>query len=362
MSPERNRETGKALAQSIPQTPTPRSSATANGGSKTLSSEQVWNVVLAVLAFVLAVVGVQEVYPLTLNLIIYAISLVLILSAIWRWEKAGAWSAFRRVFVLVISGLGYCWFLSYPILKQYQKEINIKLSFKDSPQMTWWREQVITYDLYRMQTYLSGLGIPVPSSLPPISVGTGALANETGSSTPPNLPVNRGSLMIGSSKLNDRKSMTQEYTSYVVQQQSTNVLGVFPNFVDGIPLLMMGNGLAGYFNASYWKEKPPMFFPSGDILWSVRSSLGEPFADKLAGASLQVLNENPTDIKSSPGDLAIEQARMLMLADSVVESECDKWPQIRDLLIQSGVPKDKIKSQKFVQSSQSSSCVEKWSQ
>jgi hypothetical protein len=299
-------------------------------------------------------------FPFSLNLVIYAISMGALLVALYRHGKHMHWSGLKQRVSLLITGVVWGILLFFPISRQYQKEINITLSFKDSPYMTWWREQIITYDLSRMQKYLANNGVPVPSVLPPITVGTGKFANQVGSSTPPNLPINRGALEIGVAKLGDRQSVTFEYLSYVMQPESVRAFSAAHSMQDIGLFIMFSDGLVDYFNSSYWNQRssPPGLYPPGEALWSIRAALGQTFADKLAAASVEVLATDSADIKGA--EINIEQARILMLADSLVESECDNWPKIRDILIGLGIPKNRIASQKFEVNAASAPCIEKW--
>jgi hypothetical protein len=331
--------------------------------AKQLSSAQVGSIFLTVFGVVLAVVGVQEMFPLTINLAVYLASTAILFWGGWRWEKAAEWSKTRRLITLVPVFLLWIFFLSYPISRQYAKEVNIDLSFKDSPEMTWWREQVITWDLSRMQKYLSGLGLKVPSALPPISVVTGRFSNVIGSTTPPDLPVKRGSLFIGASLLNDRSSATAEYVRYVLDENDEMAIyRAFPDIKSASSLNMMMFELPGYFNGSYWNRKPKVAIFAG-VLWAIRSRFGQAFADKLAAEIVQELAEDPADIYAD--NPIVAEIRSLMLADANVESECDSWPQIQDILINSGIKgasKETIASQKFPNLPEPIVCTEKWVQ
>jgi len=327
--------------------------------SKRSKTTEIQAFILAVVGIALTITGYEGVIPSTVNVLACLVALAAILWAIGRWESAASWGTAKKVSVQILVTVLYCSFMKYPLLNQYNKELNINVSFKDSPEMSWGRKQIIIYDLSGIQRYLSSLGIPVPKEFPPITTDTRSPANQSGWNTRPGLPLDRGSMSIAAADLRDRKKTTAEYTSYVFLHDSQKLLSIPPD--QGLaPLLLLSWGFSGYFNASYWNKRDELFVPPGKLLWKLRENLGIPFTDRLAAAAFRTLADDPSEIQGE--NIDIRTVRALMLGDSIVESECDRWPSIRDVLVKNGIPKDAITTQTFTQSSEPTACTQKWAQ
>ena len=102
-----------------------------------LSTQSVVAIFSFIVALVMSWMGIEEVFPLPFSILVYFIALAAFLFSGWRWETVLKWSKALKVGVSLAIVIGYCTVLAYPVLRQYQHEVNIKLTFKQSPQLSW---------------------------------------------------------------------------------------------------------------------------------------------------------------------------------------------------------------------------------
>jgi hypothetical protein len=227
------------------------------------------------------------------------------------------------------------------------------INFKASMEFTWWRKQMIVHDISNMQQYLSSLGLPKPSYVPPLSFEDDF---ECGASTPSAVPKYRHEIILGKKTLWDRHAVTSCYADFVVGQTLLST--------GRVPILryMWSTILfPRYFSASFWNKKPsgyPLLF------WDMRDRLGKDTADKLAASTLLVIadNANPSVVATPAGEhwdsYLGEQIR---IADSTIDSGCSNWPAIEEVLIKdTGLKVDELKNHDFSHYYGSNACLERW--
>lgn len=313
---------------------------------------------LSILGIVFAVVGLVDIYPLWLNSIFYLLGLLAILWSVSRWERVGDWGIGKKGPILLVVVVVYVLLLSRPVYKQYEKETNINVTFKDSPAFTFGRRQIIRRDLTNVSQYLKDLGVPLPGSLPPLTVHSRS-GGGCGETATPNLPLYRAELILSESGVKDREVVTSCYINYVVMNLS---LAHLSNGND-IPFVMMvAMGLADYLNTSFWDSKP--FGLYSVELWEIRKRLGKGFADRLAGTMLQILSDNPSDART--GTVALDFVILVGLGESVIDGECSHWPTIRqaigNLQTTQGGPLmvDEFRKRDLSNTHVSSACMDIW--
>ncbi len=281
----------------------------------------------------LALVGTLDIFPIYVNLVVYAASLISILFGFWKWEWIAHWGKLQKTVTLFIVSLASAWVLSYPVREQYEREIMTNLEFKESSELSFWRQQIIRYDLGGFRAYLTSLGIAVPSDLPPFSISGQGIV---GTHTPPEMPIYRGDLTIGKQQLGDRTAPTMVYGSFVIEklfehsQIARGGPSWFHHFLFGTQIEMATNL---YFNWSYWgKRSPAIPNPETGILWEVRQQLGQEYTDKLIASLLLVTADTPDEGIATVGEnFSVEFKRKLAIADSLVESDKANWPVIQKL-------------------------------
>ena len=342
----------------------PTSSQTAKTVKEELTKRPILSRVLEVLGVALAVAGCAEVFPLAVSLLLYGLALTVLSAGIWEdtkglkkkhkiWSRAGLFGIYGFV-------------IFFPLQNQYDKEINLRLDFKESPYFSWWRRQVITHDIAKFKKYLTDLRISVPREIPPLGIETGQNSGGFGLLTPPNLPLYRSTLTIGESHVSDRPAATGTYSGYVVERLQfksfSNVPWPIPKerLPEYMNSLLIGRGFTDYFNSSFWNENR-IEFPSlpANLFWKLRANLGAPFADKLAASTLKTMVDEPNEVRDK--DIDVYLIRALMIGDSIVDNGCGKWSQISNILVSSGISREQITSQRLTQSAVSSACTEAWS-
>ena len=260
-------------------------------GPKGMNTDRVLTVVIGIYGLVLVFV-LSDSFPLIFKLAISVIGLSVLLLVLWKWERVISRQRLRWA-VGVGAVIVYCTSLTFPITKQYQRETDINVTFKESPAFTWWRRQLIKHDPARFRDFLKELDIQVPDSLPPFGVSTGRLAQGTNIATPPNLSLNRSELSIGESVVKDRVTVTGVYAGYVVARNLQNANADIPQPItpnqnriyEWSSTLMVGIGFSRYFNYSFWRKAPPdIGFPPLHLFWNLRNPLGAHLSDRLAVA------------------------------------------------------------------------------
>jgi hypothetical protein len=291
---------------------------------------------LGLVGLTFAFLGLTEMYRLWMNCCFLAAGLALILWGLWKWERFEAWRPLKKIICMLRVVSLYCAVVAYPVEQQYEREIAIGMTFKDSPQFTWWRRQVITHDFAKARDYFVAFGIETPKEIPPLGVRSGS----GGSSNPPGLPLYRTVQWIGKDQVKDRRAVTSIYINITVW----DVLAKNSKWVvspeDIARFLVLQMTFSSYFNGSVWDKAPV----PGDFmllsLWKIREQCGAAFTDKLVAYALKSISDNPEEV--SDPDTHIYLARKLKIADSIVESDMSKWPQISNIIRDDGISIDRI--------------------
>jgi hypothetical protein len=325
-------------------------------------SPTIFKVVLElVLGLGLSIAGISEMFPLHISLFLYLGAMVFIVIGLREAIKGlMSFPANLALYAAVIACYGYL--ISFPVVKQYKKEINLSLDFKEPANVSVFRKQLITYDIAKFRDFLSSLQIEVPTEVPPIAISTDVNdAKQTGSSTPPNLHNYRFELMIGRLVVLDRGAVTDTYSRYVFQQKWSKAargIQVPAQFYILVNLV----GIADYFNSSYWNKKSVTTLSLlTNYLWDLREHLGASFTDKLAAATVKTMVDASGEvIDADVTDVTTYSVRSLMIGDLIVEVNCNSWSQIAKVIEADGVPKSMINSQNFPHTSLHVGCSEAW--
>lgn len=299
--------------------------------------------------------AVFEMYPLEINGILCALGLIGISLGVREFTKESKpviIKASWRVGAFLLYGM----LIFFPLRRQYLREINLHLEFKDSPYFCWWRRQLITHDVAKCRDFLGELGIETPGRLPPFSIQSGAGGG--GIATPPKLPIDRSTLTIGESDIRERAVATSTYINYVVELLVSKSLSDSDSVQDIANLGMVREGFASYFNSSFWSTASLINgFPPSNFLWEIRKATDSQFSDKIAAATLKTMVDDPA---VRDRDLNIYILRAFMIGDSVVDNECGRWPQLKKVLTSNGISQDQIRKQDFKQSGVSTACIQAW--
>jgi hypothetical protein len=226
------------------------------------------------------------------------------------------------------------------------------IKFKEAPQFTWWRRQIIIHDMVSAKDYLLKLGIPVPEEVPLIGIDT----------NPKGCPVSIGAgpqvyletMNMGSDRIRDRSAPTCAYFGYVVGSKlglrSPNVSAqdFLPspnlktqNFLNTMNLqfYLLGD-LSFYFNSSFWNVDPDAGPGPGfawvKIFWGIRSLFGKSFTDQLVAYFFKTVIDDPQQGQSENVDFFY--SRRLKTADSIMDNGMSKWPQIVAIINKNGIP------------------------
>lgn len=219
--------------------------------SKTLTTDRVSVIVPGLLSFVLTIVAIQEVYPFWLSVIFYLVALVGITIAVWNWERIATWRWPQKLGGVAGFTLIYLLIVAFPVWNQYQREISIRVSFKDSPSLTWYRKQKIVHDISAFKKFLTDLNINVGSEIPPITTVGGH-----GFHTPADKPIYRGEIMLASDQIKDQMAVTTTYGTYAIDKFfEQSEIARSTNIHDYLFAVQEGHGLNLYLNWSYWNGK-----------------------------------------------------------------------------------------------------------
>jgi tetratricopeptide (TPR) repeat protein len=205
------------------------------------------------------------------------------------------------------------------------------VTFKDASALSWWRRQVIKYDIANMHSYFAELEIPVPDTIPPVTV------HEEGQAifNPPHLY--RGELKIPRLEIADRRVVTHIYAVYVMNEAFPDLTQPAPFWDDlqkNTPRLALTNffsiELRRYLHASYWNSIDPQSPPGALLLWKIREALGRAFTDRLASKVYQLAADSIMEIFDP--DLNVSFTKALKIADGILEAYQQSWPKIQKIL------------------------------
>ncbi|MFY9947592.1 MAG: hypothetical protein WAK27_02785 [Candidatus Sulfotelmatobacter sp.] len=291
--------------------------------------------VLPILGMVLAFVGTTDMFPIYVNLAVYVTGLFAIEIGVWRWENANRWGRIGRFVTISAVGVLYALLLVQPIEKQYVRENDMKLSFREFSGISWWDQWRITHHFARMRDRFIALGIAVPPETPPIDMKAGTTF-ETRFAV--NLPAYRGYLSANRTDFKNVgvRAFTYEYSVYVV----SSALGIKTGYATDrtVQQNVVSNSFGEYFDRAYWnKSDGPSFGFWTEPLSRIREKLpgrdgvsGKRFTDEIAAAALKSFVDAP-DEGANP-DVNIYFCNHLKIGDDIRDSGNARWPEILAIL------------------------------
>jgi hypothetical protein len=234
-------------------------------------------------------------------------------------------------------------------LKAFESDV---VTFKDSEYLTWWRRHVISYDIFRMQRYLSSLELPVPKAVPPFGVEGDFECGESNLSS----PTFRQQITLGKKSVLDRFTVTSCYTTFAM---GSSIFSIVNSNMPSIPWRYMMSDVyfPRYFAASFWGRRPdgaPLVF------WHVRERLGKRFSDRLfAQALIEISYDSSPDGSATITNWNSYMTEKIRVADYEIDSGCTQWPIIEEILVADLLlDHDKLKNQDFPH--YSNGCLEEW--
>jgi hypothetical protein len=318
-----------------------------------LRTDAVLGLCLAFAAIVLATLTMESGYSFWWKTLFVFAGSASVWFCVWYWEKFTKWSKIGKVFSSFVVSILFLGFMTPPLESQFNREFDVRLSFKDSPSLSPFRRLVIKYDISNFRNYLMSTGLRIPDVvLPPVTV---VKAGEgEGFNIPTGLPLYRGTLTISDKDITNRSETTLVYADYMIgklAEQSqiwrsghTAANQTEPDDASIHNLLFASSiemSLSQYFNAAYWNKNPKgQCGPFCQVFWEIRKQLGPSFADRLAGATVLVSFDSPQEDRD---DAAVVQfCKKLKTADSVIESDKGNWHQIQNILKAGGWDTSKI--------------------
>jgi len=304
------------------------------------------------LAFAALIVGLSfgfiaviDIYPLAVNILVYLFCLTLLLFGGWKWEGTVSWRLWRKLLGCGLVTLVFCIIVSYPVSRQYERETSIKLSFKQSPLLTWWIRQRIIRDVAAFKQYLKALDIVVPEELPPVAVSELAGFEVYFSNDCCRLSASpyRGELSVKPTDIHNRMAATDSFVMYVVLLQFEPFLAKESSEAFSHDARAPVAYAAGeYYNSSFWDTVPtPDKGTWTTVLWEVRDTLGKAYTDRLVASALKVALDSGKSLAYEPnGDLWF--ASVLWTADHFVESDSRNWPGVAAVLARHGKPTHRL--------------------
>jgi hypothetical protein len=182
--------------------------------------------------------------------------------------------------------------------------------FSNSSSFTKDVQQRVQVDLTRFRLYVVSLGVQCPVAVPPISLGSQPLGwdlmignAEYGSNRLPSgarydyriYPDRAPStdfyhrIILTGQGIEDPSEATALYGMYILNQAIDRVGDRGDPFWQA-RAMMIGDG-AVYLSSSFW-DKKMRYSPSVEALWEIRSTLGQPFTDRLLARTVRAFNES----------------------------------------------------------------------
>jgi hypothetical protein len=209
----------------------------------------------------------------------------------------------------------------------------MRLVFQDSPLLTNAIQQQITEDLSAFREYLLGLEIPVPDEFPPIGVSN--VPGSAQSRTWGSLPTYRSGATINQGWVLDRRAITEQYASFVIEEMLRRSTEQHPG-PGGTQDLIAGSALSQYYNWSFWDYKAENTGGHwSSQLWEIRRAMGKQFTDRLVGFTLRSMLDNPEEGADPNFDLYFY--RKIQVADSIIDNNAEKMPEITRTIERSGI-------------------------
>ena len=251
--------------------------------------------------------------------------------SLWKWENNQQWKAIKKLSIMLCCTVAYAIFLGLPVVKQYDMEYNLHLSFKEHPAFTTWKKLQINWNVRKAQNYLKSLQVSPTAYIPPIDV-----ANAENVSTPPGEPAYRGGINIAELQVDQPRGQTHAYFYY-------QVLHILAPDMDKartapperkIAIMLEANDITDYFNSALWETPDPNLRLAKNSwpakLWEVRQKLGDRFVDQMVAYTLQSLGDSPDEGSSHDPDVYF--CRHLKIGEDRVDHKQQKWPEIVAIL------------------------------
>lgn len=250
------------------------------------------------------------------GLAIRILYIALFVFPLWEALSKGARLALMFLVILILSGV-----LGGPVFKAWRKPW-VNVTFRDDPDLTWWRKQVITHDISGMRDYFVILDLPTPD-VPSFTVTDAGLeeARNTG-------PLYRDYLQLQRSKVSRRDAATDLYVNQVLRRVFMNLEFEKRKLAQGVMFESAGRL---YFQASYWEHfDESAKEPFSTILWDIRGKLGQGFTDRLVSHFVRIYADTPNDVYDE--DVKITFVNGLREADKDLESKMQSWPTIESTI------------------------------
>jgi hypothetical protein len=281
-------------------------------------------VVLPIVGLVLAFIGLVEMFPIYVNLAVYITGLIAIEIAVWRWERTVTWAVPYRLLVFVGVATLYGGALANPVTKQYQRENDMALIFKDDELFTWWKKWEVQRQYIKMRDYFLDLGIAVPKETPPIYVNHLSAEYETMAFGD---PAYRGELGISEHSFitDNKQGIGETYANYVI---SALILPKPPAPADdkaGTDFRLF-EIFSAYFVSSCWDNRNSNISDWSGQLWNVREQLGKEFTDRLAAYTFRSFVDSPNEGQGN--HFSVYFCNHLRIGYSVLRSDDRKWQDV----------------------------------
>jgi hypothetical protein len=190
----------------------------------------------------------------------------------------------------------------------------LDIHFTNSPLLTGAVKRRIKQDLTHFRLYLINLRLEIPTSLPPVSVGSPAVLSKPLEVTVPSEAMafflrSRGryearqypgqkpstdfnqNIVLMKADLEDRSAIVALYGMYVISQVLDRIVSDPPDdWFWQAHYLVISEG-AVYFASSFCDEKMG-YSQINEALWEIRHTLGQPFTDELMAYTLRACNES----------------------------------------------------------------------
>jgi hypothetical protein len=190
----------------------------------------------------------------------------------------------RRIGIWSVSMMVVFAALAPALKRQYEREYDSGIQFKESPEIDWWYSFLIRRDCTKMRDYLHELKIPIPEGIPPIGVQHGQAASEKYElSADPNVPVYRREILISERDAleGNIRAFTDRYADYVMlidlmmkelKQHGPKQHG--PANTQSVNLFYAESAFGPYFNWSFWGEnKGSSVSAWSDYFWNLKDEV-----------------------------------------------------------------------------------------
>ena len=195
------------------------------------------------------------------------------------------WRIKLPLFFLILIGAGYVeWLL-------YQQQIRISVIFKEPNTLSAFRKKRLAVALSGTHDYLSGLGIPVSSEMPPILI----------------TPLSGGMVDAYHSTYQTMLDVGEKSPAYVYT--SLYSMWVMDRYLQtgtraSAPRMIAMANFGSYFNCSYWQGTPGCKagteYGVGGALWEIHETYGQTFADNVVARAARSMHDTPQMTPDEP--------------------------------------------------------------